>query len=214
VEPAPVSGSKNHPGSLTDLVARTAGLQPGRRIFHAVCGTLIALSLHLLPIERPPALGILGGLGLLLLAGDLIRLRVPVLNRIFFTVFRSLASPREAEKVASSTWFMAGCFAAVALFPREIAVASILVLALADAAASYFGRLWGRRPWGSGSVEGSAIFFLVALATLLLMVPPLPAVAAAMVATWAERIPWKVDDNLSVPLVTGAVLWAAVVIPG
>jgi dolichol kinase len=199
---------------LEALVARTEGLQPGRRLFHAAWGVTFAMALHLWEPERWIAAGVLGALSLILLIGDLIRLRVPALNRLFFRAFRSFASPREAAKPASSTWYVVGCALSVALFPRDIAVAAILVLALADPAASYFGRRWGTRAWGTGSVEGSALFFLVALVVLLLFMPPIPAVAAALVVMWVERTRWPVDDNLSIPLATGAVLWALLAVLG
>jgi dolichol kinase len=196
------------------LVARTEGLQPGRRLFHAAWGILFAVALTLWEPDRAVAAGVLGGISLLLLVGDLIRLRVPALNRFFFSAFRSFASPREADGVASSTWYMVGCALTVALFPREIAVAAILVLALADPVASYFGRRWGTRRWGTGSVEGSALFLLVALVVLLVLMPPVPAVSAALVVTWVERTRWRLDDNLSVPLATGAVLWGVMALLG
>jgi dolichol kinase len=150
----------------------------------------------------------LGSLTLLLFLSDLARFSIPGLNRLFFRLFRPFASPREARGVASSTWYIAGCFLAVAVFPREVAVASILVLALADSVASYVGRRWGRRPFGTGSVEGSTVFFLVAF---LILVPVAGWGVAAVVAgltALVERTPWPLDDNLTVPLTAGLLLWS------
>lgn len=107
-----------------------------------------------------------------------------------------------------------GCGLSVGLFPRDIAVAAIPVLARADPAASHFRRRWGTRPWGGGSVEESTPFLLVALVVPLRFTPPVPAVAAALVVTWAERTRRSLDDNLSVPLATGAVLWAFMALLG
>jgi dolichol kinase len=201
---------------LEALVGRTRGLQPGRRLLHALFGLVFAgiLYFHVSEGERLLAALALGALTGLAFLADLLRLRVPLFNRAFFVAFRVFASPREAEGVASSTWYVAGCALTVALFPLELAVPAILVLALADPVASYFGRRWGRRRFGKGSVVGSALFLFVSLAVLLALVPPMPAVLASLVVTWVERTPWRLDDNLTVPLTTGAVLWVLTGLPG
>ena len=193
---------------LETLVARTEGLQPWRRVFHAVNGlTLVGILVFL----DPPWAGTvaaLGGLTLLLFLSDLARFSVPGLNRVFFRLLRPFATPREARGVASSTWYIAGCFLTVAVFPREVAVTSILVLALADSVASYVGRRWGRRSFGTGSVEGSTVFFLVAFLILVPMAGPGVAAVVAGITALVERTPWPLDDNLTVPLTSGLILWS------
>jgi acyl phosphate:glycerol-3-phosphate acyltransferase len=188
-------------------VARTEGRQPWRRVFHAVAGLLIVAALAILNPSWIEAVAVLGGLTAIALALDVLRLRSRRVNRLFFRGLQPFASPREAAGIASSTWFVIGCLLTVALFPRDIAVAAILVLALADSTASYVGRRWGRRPLGTGTVEGSLVFLTIALAVLVPLVGLVAALAAALAATVAERLPWPLDDNLTVPLVTGAVLW-------
>jgi dolichol kinase len=190
------------------LVARTEGVQPWRRVFHAATGLVLALG--------PPALGLspdltavlLGAAAALLFAGDALRLQVRALNELFFRAFVLLASPREARRFASSTWYAVGAFLAWWWFPPPLAVASILVLGLADPAASVVGRLVGRRPLGKGTLEGSATFVAVAVLTLWPLVGPGPAAAGALVTGLAEILPQPLDDNLLIPLVCGAVLWA------
>lgn len=204
----PAADGAAEAASLDALVRRTAGLQPWRRIFHALSGVAVAAGVELLDPGRAAVSAALGAVAVLLLAGDLVRLRSPALNLLFFRAFRSLASPREAGGVASSTWFVAGCALTVALFPRDVAVSAILVLALADPAAGYVGRRWGRRPFGKGTVEGSAVFTGVALGVLVAGHPFVPAGLAALGVTWIERSRWRLDDNLTVPLGTGALLTA------
>lgn len=136
---------------------------------------------------------------------DVVRLRYPPANELFFRALRVLASPREASGLASSTWYAVSVAAAVALFPLHHAVSAILVLALADPAGSYVGQRWGRRPFLGGTVAGSATFCLVAGVVLGLRHPPAVAVVAVVAAALAERRSWPLDDNLTIPLVTGAV---------
>ncbi len=198
--------TEQHDAELRELVDRTEGLQPWRRLFHAANGCLIVAALELDILTWDQMVLLLGGALLGALAVDIARLRIHSVQRFFFRSFSALASPREARGIASSTWYVAGSVLALLLFPVKVAEASILVLALGDPAASYVGRRWGRIRFGDGSVRGTAVFLLVALAVLLAFFPAKFAVAGALVATVVERIPWGVDDNFTLPVGTGAAL--------
>ena len=193
---------------LDELVQRTRGLQPWRRLFHAANGVATAVALTWLPLERWQAITILGGILAVLVVADVVRMRSPAANRLFFRVFSLLASPREAGRIASSTWYTFGIFLAVVFFPLPYAVSGILVLALADPAASYIGQRWGGRPFMGGTLIGTAVFFGVACAVLGLRHALPVALVAAAVATIAERRSWPLDDNLMIPLACAGVLAA------
>ncbi len=189
------------------LVRRTEGLQPLRRVFHAFVGLVVAWGLWALQPTRSIAVAAVGSITLALWVGDLTRLRFPQLNRLFFRTFRVLASPREASGIASSTWYLTGVLVVVGLFPLSTAILAIVVLALADPAANYIGRRWGRRRMGTGTLEGALGFTAVASLILIPAAPPLAALTAATAAAFAEILPWKLDDNLVIPVVVAAVLW-------
>ncbi len=195
------------PDELEALVARTAGTQPGRRLFHAVNGLVFFAFLRFVPLERDLATAIIGGLFLVALLVDLARLRVRALNILFFRALSHLASPREARGVASSTWYLAGIALAVWIFPRVWAEMAVLVLALADPLAGYVGRRWGGRSGlGTGTWLGSLVFLVVTTALLSVVTRPVAAVAAAVIVTVVEVIAWPLDDNLTIPLATCAAL--------
>jgi dolichol kinase len=194
------------PDELHELVGRTRGPQPWRKLFHAVNGITIAVGLTTLPLSRGEAVAVFGGILSLLVALDVLRLRHEATNRLFFLAFSSLASPREAKGVASSTWYTLGALLTVALFSRAHAVSGVLVLALADPAASYVGQRWGSRPLLAGTLLGSAAFFLVALAVLAARHPLPVALVASVAVALAERLSWPLDDNLTIPIVGAAVL--------
>jgi dolichol kinase len=182
------------------LVGRTSGLQPWRRFFHAANGVMLALGPGALGLSPLQTVAILALLLVVLLGADLVRLRAPSLNALFFRTFPSFASPREAAGIASSTWYVVGALLAWAFFEPAVAVASILVLALADPAASLLGRVVKSPRVGTGSLFGSFVFFAVATAILLPVAGWViaPVVAAAVMVV--EATPWKLDDNLTVPL--------------
>lgn len=190
-----------------ELVRRTEGLQPWRRVFHAGNGLVLALLPTALGLSTATTVTLLSALLALQVVFDVVRLRAGALNRIFFRVFRRLVSPREAAGVASSTWYTLGGLVVWAMFPQPLATASILVLGLADPAAGVVGRVWGRRRLGKGTIEGTATFFAVASCVLLLYVEWPWALGAAAATAVAEILPASIDDNLLIPVVTGAVLW-------
>jgi dolichol kinase len=191
---------------LARLVDSTRGPQVWRRLFHASVGVSVALAAWLLAPTRAALLGVLAVALAVGLGGDLLRLRYPKLNVLFFRLFRQLASPREERGIASSTWYVIGLSLVAALFPLGVFVPAVLVLALADPAASYVGRRWGRRRLGKGSVVGLATFVIVGAAVLLGWATPGRAVLAAFAAGLVEVAPWKLDDNLTIPVAVAAAL--------
>ncbi len=193
--------------TFDELVQKTRGLQPWRRVFHACNGLSLSAILLFGPRESWPLLLALSGLLMVLVVVDWVRLNVQEANNLFFRTFLPLASPREAGKVASSTWYVLGVTLTLLLFPRGPALAGILVLALADPAASVLGRALGTRPFGQGTVEGSLAFLVVATLALLPLFSWPVALGAALAATLVEAIPWPVDDNLAIPLATGLALF-------
>jgi dolichol kinase len=194
-------------GSLDELVNSTRGLQPWRKVFHAFNGIVIASGLTFLGLSKVEALAIIGAIGAILLIVDAVRLLNPDANAIFFRSFASLASPRDAEGLASSTWYTFGVLLTVALVPRPEAVSAILVLGLADPIASVVGQKYGRRPFLGGTVEGTTTFLVVALALLLARHAWPTALVAAALAGIAERRSWPLDDNFTIPVVTGLALF-------
>ena len=194
---------------LERLVASTAGPRHARRLVHAGLGAGVASLLWALEPSRAVSSAVGAAAVAAPLGLDLARLAVPRLNLWFHRLLRSLLLPREASRVASSTWYMAGILAAVALFPLEAAVPAIWVLALADPAANWIGRRWGRRPLGTGTLEGFSAFVLVAGAILSVAVPLPAALLGAIAGGLVEIAPWRVDDNLAIPPAVAGVLWIA-----
>ena len=185
---------------LEALVERTRGLQPLRRVLHAANGVLVAFAPTAVGLSHAQAAWLLGGVFVVLALGDVVRLRAPQLNLLFFKSFPSLASPREASHIASSTWYALGTFLTWVLFPPSLAIPAILVLAFADPAASVIGRLLGARALGKGSIVGSLAFFAVAAGVLLAATGELVVLPVAALVALVEVAPWKVDDNLTIPL--------------
>ena len=181
---------------LVELVAKTTGLQTGRRIVHAITGTVIFVAVTQLDLSKSLTINGLSVLFLVLLASDLVRLRVPHLNILFFRFFQILVSPRESQNIASSTWYILGALIAIVLFPISAALSGILVLAWADPTASYLGRRWGKRSFLGGTLVGTTAFLVVAVLILSVRHPFTIAIPSACLITLVERLAWPLDDNL------------------
>jgi dolichol kinase len=185
---------------LSEAIGRTMGIQPWRRIFHAGNGSLVVLAVAVLGLPVPITTVLLGVLLAVAVLMDAIRLFDPRLNVLFFRAFASLASPREAQKIASSTWYILSALVVFLFFPVIPALAGILVLAWADPAASVVGQKWGKTRFLAGSVRGTATFFGVAFLALILFTPWWVALTTAALAAVVEAAPLDLDDNLLVPL--------------
>lgn len=93
----------------------------------------------------------------------------------------------------------------VALFDRPIAVAALIFIIVGDTSAALVGRRWGRHRFGDKSFEGSAACLISTLIAVVL-IPDLPlpvGVVGAVVATVVEALPLGIDDNVTVPLLSG-----------
>lgn len=116
------------------------------------------------------------------------------------------ASNRPATKAAIT--FFAGCLFAVLLFPPLNAALAILVLSVGDGVAAIAGLYIGRHKLFNGkTLEGSVAFFISAFVVLVLFITPTKAGVIALIAAATElTTPAYLDDNLSIPIITGLLL--------
>ncbi len=199
------------PSQLAELVGRTEGPRPWRRLFHLLGGLSVAWVVHVLSPQSPSARWLFGIMLAIALAGDLLRLQSDTFNRFAFRTFRVLLSPREADRLSIS-WFMAGVFLVLWLPAEAHAVAALVVLAIADPVANVVGSRIGKHPLGKGTVEGTAAFAASAFVALTPFVGAWTAVPVAFVAAAAEAVPTRLDDNFAIPVATALSLWAMSVI--
>jgi len=118
---------------------------------------------------------------------------------------------REEEKSAfmGSTYFIFSTILTILLFPKSIAIASLFILILSDTAAALTGKGIGKVKVFGKTVEGSMAFLITSL--LIVWIYPrlgrFSGSLAALGATLIEVLPIKVNDNLSIPLVAGAIMF-------
>ncbi len=148
---------------------------------------------------------------------DIIRLkRLPLhgfLNRLLGPVLRE----HESADFAGSSYILSASVFTILLFDKSVAVAAISFIILGDIAAALIGRRFGKIKirWrvrkgnalgnNAKSLEGSLSCLLMCLVVAAL-VPHLPlwvGVIGALMATGVEGITLPINDNFSVPLISG-----------
>ena len=113
------------------------------------------------------------------------------------------------EFVMSPILYALGIIISLLLFAEPVGYVSITILTLGDGAASIFGQKFGKKsvPFNKDkSFEGAACGFLFAFFGSLLFIDPLRALIASAIGMLIEILPLPVNDNLTVPLLSGLTL--------
>lgn len=146
---------------------------------------------------------------------DLIRQKNEKFNKYAILIFKPIMRQSEVHRLAGTTFLLSGVLLVNLIFPRPVVALTLLFLAFADPIASYFGILYGKdKIFGHKSIQGfMAAFIVCAVATFAYcyyysyMMDRLLVVSlfAGLVGAFAELIPiGKLDDNLTLPLVSAA----------
>ena len=181
-----------------------------RALFHIFAGMQIPIGALFLP---KTVLLVVVGLGTsVFLTSDLIRLRVPRVNRWFIWLFKPLLREEEVSHLTSASYMLLASLIALLAFPRDIAVLALSFLAVGDAVAGIVGQRIGRRKILGSSLEGSlaCLISCVAIGFVFyhagLNIPLHTVLVGSVCATIAEVLTLRIDDNLTMPLFAGAVM--------
>lgn len=185
--------------------SRARPFRPARALLHLGWG-LPVVAYWLMEIPAAPFLLIFLVVSFVFIGVDAGRLFHPGLNQWCFDTFGPFLREREYRRLTGASWYLVAILLTVSLYPRQEATAAILIMSVGDPTATLVGERWGRLRLGEKSLEGSLAF---AIGAALVAWPVLGwrmALPGALVATLIELCPLPLDDNLSVPLFTGAVL--------
>jgi len=182
-----------------------------RRLFHICGGLSLVISGLLLP--KSIFLPSLSAITIIFLIFEVIRLKFPVVNRWFLLHFQALLREREASRFTGSAYLLIASVIAFLVFDKPVAAMALCFVALGDPIAGIVGERWGKKGIRGKSLKGSGACFLACLisGTILAWVThiPLPLVAVgALCATLIEALSLPINDNLTIPLVSGGVITA------
>lgn len=150
---------------------------------------------------------------------DILRQKMPGLNRATVRIFGAFMRQSESHKISGMTWLYCGC--AVLLLFRDVHIITLtlLFLAFGDPIASFFGIRFGKdRIIGNKTLQGTMAAFVVCavitgaycyfnnlMTERLLIVAPL----GGLIGAAAELAPvGKLDDNFTFPVLSALMLSA------
>lgn len=156
-----------------------------------------------------------------MLSGEFLRTRDYAVSRFLKRLFLPMLRADEAKpgfNLSGASYTVIAALLMTVFFPQSVAVTVLVIMLVSDAVAALVGRKWGTLELlGSKTVQGSLSFLASALVCVGLLnnLPGQPygyllaGVAAATAATVTELFADKlrIDDNLSIPLFSGAVMW-------
>jgi dolichol kinase len=178
-------------------------------------------------ISRASALEILVPLTVLTVAMDLARFTFPSFAAWFYRWFGWLLRKHEQDeqkkRLNGASNVLIAATLSVLIFPKIIAINAFAILIISDTTSALIGRRFGRRRFLAKSLEGSTAFFVSALIVVFAApkatgkpVEYLIGIVVAAIGAVVEASPLPIDDNLSIPISVGFMLWGlyALFLPG
>ena len=181
-----------------------------RRLFHiGACSAIPFLAIFSSDTVMIVLMAVLSGVAL---SVETARLALPSLNRRLVPWLKPLLKETEGRRITGATYIALSALAAFLLFDKPIAIAALFFLSLGDPAAALVGtRMGGVRVFGKSPL-GTLAFMMVSLGVAGVLsaggVVPLHwgLAAGAGVAALVELTPLVLDDNVTIPLISGAAM--------
>lgn len=186
-------------------------LEIRRQLFHLFLGIAMVALLMYDFIDKNIVLTLaIIGLALSLISK---KARIPVIYN-FLEIFER---KKDFEKFPGKgiIFYFTGVYISLLFFEKEIAMASIMVLAFGDSISHLYGLHYGKtkNPLSKTKfLEGTAAGFAAGFIGAFVFLPWHEAFFASLAAMAVESIEIKigaqqVDDNLIIPFIAGAVVW-------
>ena len=144
---------------------------------------------------------------------DFLRLHVNGIKEAFILFFGSFLRRHEIRRLSGASYLLLGCLITSLLYGKPIVVASCTYIIVGDTFAAIFGQnikspkiFQNKTVMGSIGFLGASLLaaFLLYRFTGILSLSHL--VIGALAASVFEALPLPLDDNFSVPIITGFVM--------
>jgi len=168
---------------------------------------IIPGSYYAMGLSMSQMLTIMIPVALLMLLIDISRLRQWVFWRKIAAPIggRMIRGHEHAGDFTGATYILISVCLTVAMYTKPIAVAALTFIIVGDTLAALIGRRFGRHRFGRKSVEGS-LACLTGTLLVAIFAPDLAlpvALFGATVAAITEALSTRIDDNISVPIISG-----------
>lgn len=179
-----------------------------RKSWHLL-GLVLPAAYYFGALSRLTVVVIVGAITAGAVALEILRFRFAAVARAFEAAFRVLMREEEYRRLNATIPFLGATFLTLLLFPRAVAFVAMAFLALGDAAAGIVGRrLGGFRLRAGKTLGGTLACFAVCFAVGWYFLGWKLALLGAGVAATAELLSDGWFDNFTIPLASGAALWA------
>lgn len=187
-----------------------------RKLIHFASLSIPIVYYH---IPQEPALWILGIMTVISLSVDIGRFTNEKIRNLLYPVFGGLFRKHELDpkkwNLSGSSYLLIAAFICVLIFPKIIVVTCMSFLIIGDAIAALIGRKYGKTPFLKKSLEGTFAFFVCTILIVLVIPKQTGSIEEYMIgfvcgafAAIIENVSsgW-VDDNISIPVFTGIIMW-------
>jgi len=181
-----------------------------RKAIHVVTNALIPLAYLILNVPRFWMALILGISTIIIVLIDVLRIQHSSISRLFTKLFGRMLRTHEINgKLTGASYVLIGSFVAVVLFPKEIAILALLFTAIGDTVAGLYGRKFGKFKIWTKTIEGSlaGLIACIIIAVFFTSIPNLVKYSGAFAAMLIELLPINIDDNLRIPVFSGAIMY-------
>jgi len=171
----------------------------------------LAFPVMYLFLPKQTMLLLVGSVTLFFITLDVVRLVSRRANVVLLEKGSFFFRRADEATFSSATLFLCGSFLAIFLFSQEIATTALVYLTVGDTIAKFIGLEHGRTRVFTKTLEGSlAHLFVCASAgfawSLLVPITPVQYLLGAVAATLTELAPLDLNDNFTVPIVSGVVM--------
>ncbi|RKX22621.1 MAG: hypothetical protein DRP35_01455 [Candidatus Zixiibacteriota bacterium] len=169
---------------------------------------IIPVSYYYFDMSKRDMLFFVGGAFLLMLLIDISRIKkISIWNNFIKKIISPIIRQHEfAGDFTGATYILLSIFLTILLFSKPIAVTAIAFIMVGDSLAALIGRKFGRhKVFKTKSIEG----FMGCLSGTLIVAYFAPeltfyvTIPGAVIAAIVELLPLQIDDNLTVPLISG-----------
>lgn len=172
-------------------------------------------------LNKISLLTLIGVVLLIFFTFDLVRIFHDRVDKFFIRDLKNIfivLKEKETKRVSSMTLFLLGSFLSFILFEQKIAILAITFLIFGDFFAKIFGLAYGKTKFFNKTLEGTLAHFLGSLIFGYILsnhlnIPIGLVFLGAVVGAVVEVLPFNIDDNLSVPIFSGAVISLILKIP-
>ena len=139
---------------------------------------------------------------------------MPSLNKLLLRWLRPLLKETEDRTLTGATYISLSALALFLLFDKSVAISVLLFLSVGDPIAAVVGssmkgfRVFGKSPGGTAAFAAASFAMVGILSVTDAVSYHWALLVGACVAALTELLPLPLDDNLTIPLVSGAVVAA------